>query len=100
MATGDLHLSVHLGTRWTAAVATAGGRTWPVTFDGQTRLPSGVWTDPQSGSVSVGGAGLAAGTAHPNAYLPDPMTALRTAGTEADAGASASVSTLLAHVAN
>jgi hypothetical protein len=100
MATGDLHLSIHLGARWTAAVATVGGRTWPVAFDGQTRLPSGVWTDPQTGGISVAMAGLAAGTAHPDAYLPDPMAALRTAPIEADAAAGAAVSALLAHVAN
>src|SRR3954471_21720614 len=100
MATGDLHLSIHLGSRWTAAVATVGGRTWPVTFDGQTRLPSGVWIDPQSGIISVGMAGLAAGTTHPDTYLPDPMAALRTAPTEADARPGASVSAALAHIAN
>src|SRR3954466_785373 len=95
MATGDLHLSIHLGARWTAAVATLGGRTWPVAFDGQTRLPSGVWTDPQTGNISVATAGLAAGTAHPDAYLPDPMAALRTAPIEADAAAGAAVPPLL-----
>ena len=100
MATADLHLSIHLDARWTAAVATVGGRTWPVAFDGQTRLPSGVWTDPQSGSISVGVVGLAAGTAHPDAYLPDPMAALRTAPTEVDARPGTSVSAVLAHIAN
>ncbi|MFC7279104.1 hypothetical protein ACFQS1_34515 [Paractinoplanes rhizophilus] len=100
MASADLHLSVHLGARWTAAVATVGGRTWPVAFDGQTRLPSGVWIDPQSGSISVAVAGLVAGSAHPDAYLPDPTAALRTAPTEADAAAGAPVSALLAYVAN
>ncbi len=100
MATGDLHLSIHLGPRWTAAAATVGGRTWPVAFDGQTRLPSGVWTDPQTGNIAVAMAGLTAGTAHPDAYLPDPLAALRTAPTEADAGPGAAVSALLAHVAN
>jgi len=100
MATGDLHLSIHLAARWTAAVVTVAGRTWPVAFDGQTRLPSGVWIDPDTGSILVATAGLAAGTAHPNAYLPDPMAALRTAPTDADSRPGAAVSALLAHVAN
>lgn len=100
MATGGLHLSIHLGPRWTAAVAAVGGHTWAVVFGGQTRLPSGAWTDPQSGSIVVAMAGLMAGTTHPDGYLPDPMAALRTAPTESDTRASASVSALLAHVAN
>src|SRR4051812_31595385 len=78
MATQDLHLSVHLGPRWTAAVASTGGRAWPVTFDGRTRMPSGVWIDPQSGSASVASAGMAAATADRGGYLPDPLAALRT----------------------
>jgi hypothetical protein len=100
MPTGDLHLSIHLGPRWTAAVATIDGRTWPVTFDGQTRIPSGVYIDPQSGAALVAADGLAAAAAHPDAYLPDPMAALRTRTAEADTRPAAAVSALLAHVAN
>ncbi len=99
MATGDLHLSIHLGARWTAAVATVDGRTWPVTFEGQTRIPSGAWIDPQSGTASVAAAGTTAAAIHPDAYLADPMAALRTAA-EADALPAVAVSALLAHVAN
>jgi hypothetical protein len=99
MATGDLHLSVHLGARWTAAVVTVDGRTWPVTFEGQTRIPSGVWIDPQSGTASVAAAGLTAAATRPESYLADPMAALRNA-TEADARPAAAVSAVLAHVAN
>ena len=58
MRTGDLHLSIHLGPRWTAAVVTIDGRAWPVTFDGHTRIPSGVHLDPQSGAALLGPAGL------------------------------------------
>jgi hypothetical protein len=99
MATGELHLSVHLGARWTAAVLTVDGRTWPVTFEGQTRMPSGVWIDPQSGTVSVAATGAAAAAMHPDTYLADPMAALRSA-TEADIGPAVAVSAVLAHVAN
>src|SRR3954469_6787471 len=84
MATQDLHLSVHLGPRWIAAVASAGGRAWPVTFDGRTRMPSGVCSDPQSGSPSVESAGLLAATTDHKGYLPDPLTVLRTTSAEAD----------------
>ncbi|MEU8236438.1 hypothetical protein AB0C12_43175 [Actinoplanes sp. NPDC048967] len=100
MAPADLYLSVHLGAQWTAAVASVGGRTWPVTFDGQTRIRTGVWTDPQSGTAVVAAAAVAAATQHPDAYLPDPMAALRTTTAETEAGAIAAVSALLAHVAN
>ncbi|UQU66785.1 hypothetical protein COUCH_11175 [Couchioplanes caeruleus] len=99
MATGDLHLSVHLGARWTAAVATVDGRTWPVTFDGQTRLPSGVWIDQQSGSASTAAGGTVAAVTASHAYLADPMAALRNAA-EADVRPAAAVSAMLAHVAN
>ena len=99
MATGDLHLGVHLGARWTAAVVTVDGRTWPVTFEGQTRIPSGVWIDPQSGIASVAATGIAAAARQPDAYLVDPMAALRSA-TEADAGPVVAVSAVLAHVAD
>ncbi|GGK99484.1 Hsp70 family protein [Mangrovihabitans endophyticus] len=98
MPTGDLLLSVHLGPRWTAAVATTAGRTWPVTFDGQTRMPSGAWIDPESGTATVAAAGLAAAES-PDAYLADPMSALRTA-TDTDPRPAAAVSAVLAHVAN
>jgi hypothetical protein len=98
--TGDLHLSIHLGAHWTAAVATAGGRTWPVTFDGVTRMPSGAWIDPQSGSVVVAAAGLSAAADRPDAYLHGPMAVLRTAAGEDGSGPGAAVSALLAHVAN
>ncbi len=100
MATADLHLSVYVGALWTAAVATAGGRTWAVTFDGQARLPSGVWTDPHTGSVTVGVGGLTASTAHPDEYLADPAGTLRTTAAEADPRPAGAVSALLAHVAN
>jgi hypothetical protein len=100
MPTGDLHLSIHLGPRWTAAVATIDARTWPITFDGQTRIPSGVYIDPQSGAALAAAEGLAAAAAHPDAYLPDPMAALRTSTAEADTRPAAAVSALLARVAN
>lgn len=98
MPTADLHLSIHLGPRWTAAAVTVDGRTWPVTFDGQTRIPSGVWIDPQSGTAVVASPGAAAAARQPDAYLADPMAALRNA--EADAGPAVAVSAVLAHVAN
>ena len=100
MPTGDLHLSVHLGPRWTAAVTTIDGHTWPVTFDGQTRIPSGVYLDPQSPATEVAADGLAAAAIHPEAYLPDPMTALRTSTAGNEALPALAVSALLAHVAN
>lgn len=100
MATGNLHLNVHLGHRWTAAAATIDGRRWPVAFDGQTRTPSGVWVDPQTGGIVTGAAGRDAGAARPDAYLPDPMAILRTATVDTDLGPGAAVSALLAHVAN
>ena len=99
MATGDLHLSVHLGQRWTAATLTVHGRMWTVTFDGQTRIPSGVSIDPDTGAVLVAAAGLATATTHPDTYLPDPVTALRSSG-DPDPQPAAAVSALLAHVAN
>ncbi|WP_328468881.1 hypothetical protein OHA21_00300 [Actinoplanes sp. NBC_00393] len=95
MATADLHLSVHLGHRWTTAAVTIGGRTWTVTFEGQTRIPSAVAIDAQTGATLVGSA-----TADPaQAYLSDPMAALRTSG-EADTQPMAAVSALLAYAAN
>ena len=100
MPSGDLHLSIHLGPRWTAAVTTIGGQTWPVTFDGQTRIPSGVYIDPQSGVASPATAGLAAAATHPHAYLPDPAGSLRTSTIEDDTRPATAVSALLAHVAN
>jgi hypothetical protein len=99
MPTGDLHLSIHLGPRWTAAVATIDGRTWPVTFDGQTRIPSGVYLDPQTGAALVAADGLAPAALHPDAYRSDPMAALRTTA-EDDPRPGAVVSALLAYVAN
>src|SRR3954469_4279795 len=84
MATQDLHLSVHLGPRWTAAVASTGGRAWPVTFDGRTRIPSGVSIDARTGSPSVASAAPAAATTDAEGYLPDPLTALRTTSAQAD----------------
>jgi hypothetical protein len=69
MATGDLHLSIHLGDRWTAAVTTSGGRTGPVTFDGQTRIPSGVYTDPHSGAVIPAAAALARHDREPGRFV-------------------------------
>ena len=98
MSTGDLHLSVHLGPRWTAAVVTIGGRTWPVTFDGQTRIPSGVYIDPQSHAAAVNG--LAAAAAQPDAHLPDPMAALRSSTGQEETPPATAVSALLAHLAN
>ncbi|MFI5888512.1 hypothetical protein ACIA5D_00145 [Actinoplanes sp. NPDC051513] len=100
MATQDLHLSVYLGPRWTAAVASIGGRAWPVTFDGRTRMPSGVWIDPQSGSPSVASAGLVAATTDHEGYLPDPLAALRTTSAQTDPRPAGAVSAVLAHVAN
>ncbi|MEV7628840.1 hypothetical protein [Actinoplanes sp. NPDC089786] len=98
MAAG-LDLSIHLTGRWTAAVVTAGGRTWPVTFDGQTRIPAGVHIAPDTGAVLPAAAGLAAGAADPGNYLPDPLAALRTSA-DTEPGPAAAVSAVLAHVAN
>jgi hypothetical protein len=99
MTTGDLHLSIHLGQRWTAASVAMDGHIWTVTFEGQTRIPSGVGIDPHTGTVLVAAAGLAADT-HPETYIPDPVTALRTSTGETDTRPAAAVSALLAHVAN
>lgn len=100
MATPDLHLSVNLGPRWTAAVASTGDRAWPVAFDGRTRMPSGVWIDPQSGIPSVASGGQIAGITDHEGYLPDPLAALRTTNPDADSRPAAAVSAVLAHVAN
>ncbi len=100
MPMGDLHLSIHLGSRWTAAVATIAARTWPVTFDGQTRIRSGIYFDRHTGAAVVAGDGLAAAASDLDAYLPDPMAALRTITGEDDTRPAEAVSALLAHVAN
>ncbi len=99
MAAGDLNLSIHLGARWTAAVAAIDGRTWPVTFDGQTRILSSVYLDPRSGAAVLASAGLTAAATEPDAYLADPMAALRTGTTDTDARPATAVSALLAQVA-
>ncbi|MCM4078249.1 Hsp70 family protein [Paractinoplanes hotanensis] len=101
MATDDhLHLSIYLGARWTAAVASVGSRTWPVTFDGQTRIPSGVWIDPQTGSATVAASGLAAAASRPDGYIPDPLTVMRITPDDADTRPLTAVTELLAYVAN
>ena len=102
MPTGDLHLVVDIGAWWTTAVYESGTGVQPVLFDGQTRLPSGVFRDPDTGALVPGPSGLAAGMTQPDRYYPDPMTLLRYAGTRhfVDAfDSGAAVSAVLAHVA-
>ncbi|MEU4693760.1 hypothetical protein [Actinoplanes sp. NPDC023714] len=97
MPATDLHLAVDCAA-WqiTAASATASGF-HPVLFDGYPGLPKGVYTDPGTGALITGTAGLTAGTADPDRYQPDPLGALYA---ESAPDPVAAVSAVLAHVAN
>jgi hypothetical protein len=99
MAANDLHLAVDVASWWTTAVYEQAGAVHPVLFDGQVRLPSGVYADP--GTLLTGVPAVAAGMTYPGYYRPDPLALLH-AGAPAPAGPGQveAVSALLAHVAN
>ncbi|MFI1995644.1 hypothetical protein [Actinoplanes sp. NPDC020271] len=98
MAVNDLHLAVHIGAWWTTAVYTQGTTAQPLYFDGQARLPTGVYQPLDSGALLTGVTALAAGIDDPDRYRPDPMALLHAAA-PTDNG-TAAVAAVLAHVAN
>ncbi|MEU4426689.1 hypothetical protein AB0F81_39215, partial [Actinoplanes sp. NPDC024001] len=101
MSVGDLRLAVDISAWWTTAVCESGGTVQPVVFDGETRLPSGVYQDPGTRALSIGTPALAASARLPDAYRPDPMTLLHT-GTPAPGARFdpvVAVAAVLAHVA-
>ncbi|MFI1995281.1 hypothetical protein [Actinoplanes sp. NPDC020271] len=101
MAVNDLHLAVEIGAWWTTAVYAHSDTTSPLYFEGQARLPSGVYRQPETGALLTGAPALTAGIDDPARYEPDPMALLQ-AGTSSVDGldALAAVAAVLAHVAN
>ncbi|BCY07344.1 Hsp70 family protein [Actinoplanes sp. L3-i22] len=100
MAVNDLHLAVEIGAWWTAAVYACGNTTQPLYFDGQPRLPSGIYQS-ESGGLLTGVPALTAGMNDPAGYQPHPMATLQTpAAPDGDIDPLAAVADVLAHVAN
>jgi hypothetical protein len=98
-----VQLSVDIGAWWTAAVLYIDGQRHPVAFDGQPRIPSGIWIDPATSTLIPATAGLATAHQHPHGYVTDPLARLHTDPTPEHTDGydpTAGVSTLLAYVAN
>ena len=94
-----MHLSIEIGSWWSTAVYRAGRQQVPVTVDGHTRIPSGVYLDRGTGSLVPGTPGLAAARRNPGDYLTDPLARLYTGDTGGDVDPGAAVSVLLACIA-
>ncbi|RAK25486.1 hypothetical protein B0I29_13325 [Actinoplanes lutulentus] len=101
MPANDLHLAVDCAAWQITAASETAGRFQPVLFDGHSGLPNGVYTDPGTGALITGAAGLAAGMADPERYQPDPLGMLyASAHDDGTPDPIAAVSAVLAHVAN
>lgn len=72
MWTGAVRLAVDIGACHAAAVVRlADGHRVVLTPDGMPVMPSGVFVDPDTGRLIVGGAGLAAAVTRPDCYVSD-----------------------------
>ncbi|WP_328470684.1 Hsp70 family protein [Actinoplanes sp. NBC_00393] len=101
MPAADLRLAVDIAAWWTTAVYESAGTLRPVFFDGQARLPSGVYQNPDTRALTIGTPALAASAELAEGYRPDPMTLLHTGTPAPDARFDpvAALAALLAHVA-
>jgi hypothetical protein len=75
---GVAHLAVDLGSASTAAVLHVDAQRVALLLDGQPRMPSGVFADPDTGRLVPGIAAVAAAAHRPDRYIPDPLGHLAT----------------------